>query len=164
MAVRPRNRKPPPFNASDAQSVARYNKWYSSITYNDRNSTQRNAKTRERMARLRAKQALKSPEVQQRHHDAKLEAQRKYWEKNRKRLALKARCHQQVRSFRRGEGQLWAFKRAALEDSTLEAAIKDLEPEEDDKEDDASSTSTDETYFDSAEDFDSDEEDGSASD
>ncbi|KAF8190275.1 hypothetical protein K438DRAFT_1971146 [Mycena galopus ATCC 62051] len=138
MAVRPRNRKPPPFNASDAQSMARYNKWYSSIMYNDRNSAQRNAKTRERMARLRAKRALESPEVQQRHHEAKLEAQRKYREKNRKRLALKARCRR----------QLWAFKRAAREDSTLEAAIKDLEPEEDDK-DDASTTSTDDTYFDS---------------
>ncbi|KAF8176872.1 hypothetical protein K438DRAFT_1978911 [Mycena galopus ATCC 62051] len=137
---RPPLYNPPSCDPSDPKSVAHYKRWVSSHEYNSRNRVARNAKTRERMAKLRAKQADDPPEVQERRLEAKRVAQKKYRENNRRFLALRARCGRQVKSFRREEPKRLAFKRAAFEHRTLEDAIKLLEPEID------ASDSSDATY------------------
>ncbi|KAJ6471018.1 hypothetical protein C8R45DRAFT_937182 [Mycena sanguinolenta] len=95
--------------------------------------------------------ALESPAVQQRRREAKLEAQKIYCENVFSGIVNCLPCRHQVQSYRCNKGQIWALRRAAREDARLEAAIQHLEPEDD--ESDAMSTSTDDTYLDCAEDF-----------
>ncbi|KAF8197796.1 hypothetical protein K438DRAFT_1967356 [Mycena galopus ATCC 62051] len=74
----------------DRDSLRQYRKWQASRAYNDRNRDARNAKKRQAMAALRAKQKLESPIVQAARVAAKEELTRKYREKNREMLARKA--------------------------------------------------------------------------
>ncbi|KAJ7932155.1 hypothetical protein B0H13DRAFT_1857288 [Mycena leptocephala] len=80
--ARPWQRNPPQVDESDPKSISRYKKWRSSYLYNYYNSAERNRKTRERMERLRAKQALDSPKVKQERLEAKRAAQQRYREKS----------------------------------------------------------------------------------
>ncbi|KAJ7038473.1 hypothetical protein C8F04DRAFT_1256073 [Mycena alexandri] len=59
--------------------------------YNRKHKDERNRQTRERMAHLRAQDAVVSPEELEARLVARREAARKYREKNRRKLALKAR-------------------------------------------------------------------------
>ncbi|KAF8191959.1 hypothetical protein K438DRAFT_1762532 [Mycena galopus ATCC 62051] len=85
----------------DRGSLRQYRKWQASRAYNDRvlrtgslgvnsNRDARNAKKRQAIAALRAKQKLESPIVQAARVAAKEESTRKYREKNREMLARKA--------------------------------------------------------------------------
>ncbi|KAJ7880189.1 hypothetical protein B0H13DRAFT_1891906 [Mycena leptocephala] len=141
-----RQRNPPTVDESDPKSIARYKKWHSSYLYNYYNSAARNRKTRERMARLREKQTLDSPKVQQERLEAKRAAQQRYREKNRALLAKKSRYRRRSQGYRREEAKTKALKRAGRERATLEAAIAQLEPE------DENSDSSDDSYFDSSDD------------
>ncbi|KAJ7604802.1 hypothetical protein DFH06DRAFT_1349064 [Mycena polygramma] len=59
--------------------------------YYRKNRDERNRQTRERMARLRVKDTTLPPDVLATRVEARREASRKYWEKNRRKIALKAR-------------------------------------------------------------------------
>ncbi|KAJ7920664.1 hypothetical protein B0H13DRAFT_2319195 [Mycena leptocephala] len=126
--ARPRQRHPPEVDESDPKSIARYKKWCSSYLYNYYNGAERNRKTRERMTRLRAKQASDSPKVKQERLEAKRAAQEHYREKNRAILAQKSRCRRRVQTYRREQAKTQAFRRAGREGAALEAAIGELEP------------------------------------
>ncbi|KAK6980524.1 hypothetical protein R3P38DRAFT_3235630 [Favolaschia claudopus] len=75
---------------SDPDSVRRYKKWCASRAYNKRNREARNAKKRERMAMLRAKQKHDPPLIRAARLVAKEDSARRYREKNRELLAIKA--------------------------------------------------------------------------
>ncbi|KAJ7018074.1 hypothetical protein C8F04DRAFT_1199512 [Mycena alexandri] len=123
-------RKSPPLDLSDPQSVACYNKWYSSYSYNHRNRRARNLKTRERMALLRAKQALDAPHIKQQRLEMKRATQRQYRERNREVLVSRARSARTAGGYRNRATTLKANRRAAREDAILETVITNLEPED----------------------------------
>ncbi|KAJ7846076.1 hypothetical protein B0H14DRAFT_2584365 [Mycena olivaceomarginata] len=74
---------------SDPESYRCYKKWQSSRDYNARNRKARNAKKRENMAALRAKQQLDSPTVKAACLAAKEKSAREYRERNRCILAVR---------------------------------------------------------------------------
>ncbi|KAJ7818421.1 hypothetical protein B0H14DRAFT_3473808 [Mycena olivaceomarginata] len=99
-----------------------------------RNREARNAKKRERMAALRAQQKFDPPIVRAARLAAKGESARKYREKNRNTLALKAAV---ARSNVRWDRQL--VKDAAIllcmrQRNCLDRALWDLEPTESEQE------------------------------
>ncbi|KAJ7826541.1 hypothetical protein B0H13DRAFT_2374339 [Mycena leptocephala] len=59
--------------------------------YYRKNRAERNRKTREQMARLRAQDATLPPEMLAARLEARREAARKYRERNRRQIAIKAR-------------------------------------------------------------------------
>ncbi|KAK7048777.1 hypothetical protein R3P38DRAFT_3175022 [Favolaschia claudopus] len=73
---------------SNPDSVRRYKRWCASRAYNEREI--RNAKKRERMAALREKQKNDPLLVQAARQVAKADSARRYREKNRELLAIKA--------------------------------------------------------------------------
>ncbi|KAJ7821557.1 hypothetical protein B0H14DRAFT_3471464 [Mycena olivaceomarginata] len=120
---------------SDPKSYARYRRWRASRDYNERNRGVRNAKKRERMAALRARQKLDPPTVQAARLAAKEESARKYRERNRESLALKAAmARDNVRSqceTKNAEATLLAM----CQRNRLDCALWDVEPTESDQED-----------------------------
>ncbi|KAJ7798673.1 hypothetical protein B0H14DRAFT_3492367 [Mycena olivaceomarginata] len=123
---------------SDPDSYRRYKKWRASREYNERygnrNRETRNAKKRERMAALCAKQKLDPPTVQAARLAAKEESARKYREKNRNILALKAAVARSNVSWERQcalEDARWLAMRQG---NRLDHALLDIEPDASDQE------------------------------
>ncbi|KAF8122931.1 hypothetical protein K438DRAFT_1996033 [Mycena galopus ATCC 62051] len=118
---------------SDPASYQRYKKWVASRAYNDRNRDARNAKKRERMAALRAKQQLDSPIVKAGRLAAKEESARKYREKNRSILAIKSFAARAVAREKnlcdRHHLDQEAFRLTLQQRRDLDLALEALEPE-----------------------------------
>ncbi|KAJ7872111.1 hypothetical protein B0H13DRAFT_1895498 [Mycena leptocephala] len=121
----------------------------------------RNRKTRERMRRLRAKQALDLPQVKQEQLEAKRAAQ----ERNRALLAHKSRTHRRSLSYRRRNVITRASRQAARERAALEVAVAGLEPRNssldgslENSDDNSDSSSDSDTFSPSAGEDDGDDE------
>ncbi|KAJ7716275.1 hypothetical protein B0H16DRAFT_1741364 [Mycena metata] len=141
----PRQRNSPPLDESDPKSVARYKMVFllhlqlpvrhfvlfflTFLILAWRNAAMRNRKTRERMARVRAAQALDPTHIKEQHLEAKRAAQKRYRDKNRTLLARKARDRRNGRACREESARQIAKRRATQEDTLLENAIVNLEPE-----------------------------------
>ncbi|KAJ7787845.1 hypothetical protein B0H14DRAFT_2628988 [Mycena olivaceomarginata] len=115
---------------SDPESYRRYKKWQSSRDYNARNRKARNAKKRENMATLRAKQQLDSPTVKAARLAAKEKSAREYRERNRGILAARAAHARALARWGREADKCEAIWLAVRQDralSDLEAAEFDHE-------------------------------------
>ncbi|KAJ7191678.1 hypothetical protein B0H12DRAFT_1246256 [Mycena haematopus] len=113
---------------SDPDSYRRYKKWRASADYNDREL--RNAKKRECMADLRAKQKLDPPIIQAARLAAKEDSARRYRKKNRKLLASKAVIARAESRKACQEARDAATLLAMRQRNALDRALWDLESDE----------------------------------
>ncbi|KAF7377214.1 hypothetical protein MSAN_00141100 [Mycena sanguinolenta] len=115
---------------SDPDSYRRYKKWRSSRTYEARHREARNAKKRERMAALRAKQKMDSPIVQAARLAAKEESARKYRENHRLDIAIRARLARYEAKKARQNAQAADTLLSMRQRNCLDRALWDIEPNE----------------------------------
>ncbi|KAJ7075438.1 hypothetical protein B0H15DRAFT_806223 [Mycena belliarum] len=108
-----------------AEEERKFMQRFYSQSYHHRNRAERNAKTRERMAALRSREATLPEDAQEARLEARRASARKYREKNAWRLARKAReARAQVRERREAERPTLAEARAACRRRRLAKAAR----------------------------------------